>query len=347
MPLQQGAYTLADVETETSWYWAYQSRLALMADELGLDYLFMGSQYFPPEGLGGHHRTHSLEALMLAAALAAKTRQIYLIPTFSTVAEASPLYFARLASTLDHISNGRIGFNLMANQAYSDFGKHFGEMEDDLPRRYAVAHEFLETVKLLWSRNESVTHHGQFFDIYNATVSPKPIQSPFPLLMTAGLANVSLEFAARHCDLVFSVPGSNVDDTTRIMRDIRESGERLGRRLRPTALVYVICREREAEARARFRYIQDRADPASIGSHVCKFGRSIDDKADVDSLRAFGGNATGQVLVGTPEHVANELCALHKQGVEGVQIAFCDYVSELPFFAMEVIGYLRRAGLRP
>lgn len=347
MPLQQGAYTLADVDTETSWYWAYQKQLALLADELGLDYLFMGSQYFPADGLGGHHRTHSLEAMTLAASLAACTRQIYLIPTFSAVAEASPLYFSRLASTLDHISNGRIGFNLMANQAYADFGGHFGEMITALDQRYLVATEFIEQVKRLWRESESVTWHGQFFDIYNATISPKPVQKPWPLLMTAGLAEGSLDFAAVHCDLVFAVLGQNSNDTVRIMQDIRERGERVGRRLRPTVLAYVICREREAEAKARFRYILDRADPASIGGHAGKFGRSMKEKADSDALRAFGGNAAARPIVGTPDQVAEGLCALHSLGVEGVQIAFCDYVSELPFFATEVLGRLRQAGLRP
>ena len=346
MPLQQGAYTLADVETETSWHWDYQSELACVADELGIDYLFMGSQYFPPEGLGGHHRTHSLEALSLASALAAKTKQIYLIPTLSTVAEVSPLYFARVVSTLDHISNGRIGINVMANQAYADVGQFFGEMTADLGRRYAIADEFLQQVKRLWQEDSAITCSGEFFDLYNASISPKPRQQPSPLLMTAGIAGASLEFAARHCDLVFAVPGRDSKDTARIMREIRETAEEQGRRLRPTVLNYVICRETEADAKKSFDHILNRADSASIGGHLSKFGRSDSEKNAVDPLRAFGGNAAGTPIIGTPDQVAEKLGELHSAGVEGVQIALCDYVSESPFFAAEVMARLREAGLR-
>lgn len=334
LPVQQGAWTFSNVSSSTTWRWSYVASLAQTADQGGLDYLFMGSQYFPPGGFAGRHRTHSLEAVALANGIAALTRRIFLFPTLSALGECSPVYFARVLATLDHISQGRAGVNVMPNLAIADLGGVLAEQKD-LAQRYRVADEFVRIVKMLWSSNDLVSYDGEFHQVHKAHISPRPVQSPFPLIMSADLAPESADFLIDHCQVRFVSPNSTVGEECRPPRL---------RGVRATALQYAVCRRSRDEADVVANRLKDGFDPETLAGHNRKFARE-DCGASLDSSLALGGTMTFPPIVGKPTDVVDRLLALKEQGLGGVHMSFADYEEDLKFWVRDVMPLVREAGL--
>jgi len=81
-----------------------------------------------------------------------------------------PAHFASAAATLDHLSGGRLLVNIVSGQ---DNLAAYGDVAYDQPERYARTREFLQLVRLLWTR-ENVTYRGRYFGVSGSTVTPRP-----------------------------------------------------------------------------------------------------------------------------------------------------------------------------
>jgi probable F420-dependent oxidoreductase len=132
----------------------------------------------------------NLEPLAVLAAAASTTERIRLGTSVLLGNTRHPVHLAKTIATLDFISNGRI-----------TIGLGFGSREPDykavaIPyeHRGSRAVEQVQLMKRLWTE-DNVTHKGQFFNVENLTVGPRPIQKPHPPLWTGGSAEVALKRA--------------------------------------------------------------------------------------------------------------------------------------------------------
>nr|ART37398.1 E115 [uncultured bacterium]ART38457.1 G411 [uncultured bacterium] len=355
-PQGQGAWTASLIPIETRIEWNYLEELAVLADRGGLDYLFMGNGYYAKGGYGGIGRVRAagLDATTVAMALASVTQRLLLISTIHTAYHAvHPLFFAKMGATLDYISNGRWGPNLVAGISELN-ARHFGTAWFDHDERYVFADEFTTVLKRLWSDPEPVTFQGQYVKTESAWMEPKPTR--LPLMVNAGVSDVGLEFAARHCDWVFDAFGLDGDTPetsairARIAR-IKGFGRRHGKELKVAVCVYVICRETEAEAERAFAEIATHADLEAIQA-MRSPGALVDPKGS-EAFRRMSESSLGNAAIwnmykvqGNPEQVAEGLAALKAQGIDCLNLVFCNYVSELRFFVDRVLPLLQQAGLR-
>jgi len=196
--------------------------LARRAEAAGIDALFMADAL----ALGrdrGDHLAQPLEPLTLLSALAAVTSHIGLIATISTT-YTEPYNVARQLASLDHISGGRAGWNVVTT-ADETASRNFGHDSHAAHAvRYARADEYQQAVKRLWSswaadavqidraagtqtREGSirpVDFHSDHISIAGALNVPRPPQG-WPLLAHAGQSPDGLAVAARHAELIFSV----------------------------------------------------------------------------------------------------------------------------------------------
>lgn len=163
-----------------------------------------------------------LEPTTLLAALAGVTEHIGLIATASTTYD-EPYNLARRFATIDHISGGRAGWNIVTT-AGKDAARNFGL--DDVPAhrdRYERAAEFLEVALRLWDsweddflvgdkesgryadgdRIHTIDHIGRFFRVRGPLNVPRPPQG-HPVLVQAGSSTDGREFAARYAEAVFT-----------------------------------------------------------------------------------------------------------------------------------------------
>ena len=109
---------------------------------------------------------------------------------------------AKQATTVDHISGGRFALNIVCGWFRPEL-EMFGAplMEHDM--RYEYAAEWIEIVKLLWTRDDEFDYEGKFLRVNKGFSMPKPIQKPFPPLMNAGASGKGQHFAAKYADMAF------------------------------------------------------------------------------------------------------------------------------------------------
>ena len=200
-------------------------RVAQIAEAGKLDAVFLADNAAIVDQL--HFRPiTALEPTVLLASIAAATTHIGLIGSAST-SYNEPYNIARRFATLDHVSRGRAGWNIVTS-ADVPSARNFGlEAAPDHARRYARATEFTEVVKALWdswedeafvgdkaagrfidpTRVQPIAHRGEHFTVHGPLNLPRPPQG-HPVLVQAGASDDGRELASRHAEAVFSASQS-------------------------------------------------------------------------------------------------------------------------------------------
>jgi FMN-dependent oxidoreductase (nitrilotriacetate monooxygenase family) len=224
---------------------AYWTNLAQIAERGKFDSLFLADA--PVLWANAKHRPGgSLEPTVLLTALAGATRHIGLIATASTTYN-DPYNLARRFASLDHISGGRAGWNIVttgSKQAAANFGlgEHPSHRE-----RYERASEFTDISLALWDsweddaeigdkatgifadseRIHEISFAGQYFRVSGPLNVPRSPQGR-PLLVQAGSSPDGREFAARYAEAVFTAQ-QTLSDAQSFYSDLKSRVRRLGR----------------------------------------------------------------------------------------------------------------------
>jgi probable F420-dependent oxidoreductase len=132
----------------------------------------------------------NLEPLTVLAAAAGATQKIRLGTSVLLANLRHPSHVAKIISTLDFISNGRLTVGLGFGSRESDYKA----VEIPFEHRGSRAVEQVQLMKRLWTE-DNVTYKGRFYNVENLTVGPKPIQKPHPPIWTGGSADVALKRA--------------------------------------------------------------------------------------------------------------------------------------------------------
>lgn len=208
-----GAWRHPDVRPELELDIAYLQKLANIAEQGLLDSIFMA------DGYSG--RETWLEPLTQLSAIAPATRHIGLIATAGTVYN-EPYHLARQFASLDHISGGRAGWNIVTG---SDSAAH-NFSRDEHPEhdaRYDAAEEFVEVAKRLWdswddspfattgdtdhwvdrSKVREIHFKGKFYSVKGPLNVPRPPQG-YPVLVQAGSSERGVELAAKTAEVIFT-----------------------------------------------------------------------------------------------------------------------------------------------
>ncbi len=228
----------------------------------------------PIEALQRSHTVTSFEPFTLLSALAQHTRHIGLVATASTTFE-EPFHIARRFASLDHLSGGRAGWNIVTT-SNPDAARNFGRddhMEHD--ERYVRAREFHDVVTGLWdswaddafirdadsgrffdpARLHVLEHRGPHFSVRGPLHIARPVQG-WPVIVQAGASEAGRQLAAETAEVVFAAPGT-LENARRFYADVKGRMERLGRarehlKILPGAFVVVgDTVEQAREIRAR------------------------------------------------------------------------------------------------
>jgi FMNH2-dependent dimethyl sulfone monooxygenase len=351
LPIQSGGWTPSLAPRDTSWTFDYNARLAVRADELGFDLVFGLAQWLGKGGYGGtmRYREIGLDPMITTAALAPLTKNIVLISTVHVIYHWHPLHLAKIGATIDHMSNGRWGVNIVTGYRPAESAM-FGLPQPDHDTRYAMASEFLGAMQRLWDSDENVTFAGKYYRMRDAFVTPKPVNGR-PIIVNASTSPAGLDFAARHSDILFitSPAGAEIEAAIDALhahnRHIREQAAQHGRTVRTIVNPHVICRETEREARADYAAMLRQEDTQAVDNLMGSFthGDTLSFRGHKRSQRVVGGNVQ---LVGTPEQVVDWFVRLKAAGCDGVQLNFFDFLPDLEFFGARVMPLMREAGLR-
>lgn len=185
------------------------------------------------------------DPIPLLSFMAAATERIGLASTFST-SHHHPFYVARLWATLDHLTEGRVAWNVVTSLNHNQ-AANYGEEREDASQRYERAHEFVEVCLKLWnswdpdavvmdgpgavfadgSKVHRIEHDGEYFRSrgpLNVVRSPQGT----PALLQAGTSPEGRDFAARYADAVFAIQ-PNPSDADQLYHDIKNRAADHGR----------------------------------------------------------------------------------------------------------------------
>jgi FMN-dependent oxidoreductase (nitrilotriacetate monooxygenase family) len=213
-------------------------------------------------------------------ALAMTSRQIGLIATASTTF-STPWDLARRFGTADHVSGGRIGWNVVTTydpKAAENFGMKLPEHDD----RYARASEFVDVAKRLWDswedgalvrdpaagvwadtdRIHPADFHGDYYDVAGALSVPRSPQG-HPVLAQAGSSPAGIELAGQTADVVFT-PQKSIETGLAFREKIDAAAVRSGRQAGDVRIlpgVGFVLGSTEAKAQERRRTLEESVDP--------------------------------------------------------------------------------------
>jgi FMNH2-dependent dimethyl sulfone monooxygenase len=351
IPLQQGAWSPSTWPRGTSWTFEYNAECAVRAEELGFDLVFGLAQWLGKGGYGGEmrFRENAADPLLVTAGLAPITRNIILISTVHILYGWHPLHLAKFAASLDHMSGGRWGLNVVTGYKPSEY-EMFGIEPIPHDERYEMADEFSVLMRRLWTEDANLTVDGRWWKMRNAFVAPKPAHGAV-IMVNAASSGAGLAYAAKHSDLIFvtSPAGATLDRACEALpahnARIKALARAHGRDVRTIINPHVICRETEAEAWAQYHAIRSHADPVAAETFYRTFvgGDQQSWKAATLEDWTVGGNVH---VVGSPEQIVDGFTRLRAAGCDGVQVNFYDYLPDLEFFGARVLPLMRQAGLR-
>ncbi len=329
--------------------WPDIAGMIKLADAAGLEFLLPAARW---KGIPGavNNRLWSFETLTHAASAAAITSRIGVFATVHTPI-IHPIVAAKCMTTIDHVSGGRSGINIVCGWNQADFDM-FGFEQLPHAERYVQGAEWFD----IWSRlvagaPEPFDYNGKHFPNLKAVSGlPGSLQKPRPVVFSAAYSPAGRDFAVRHADYLLTVLDS-VEGGKQEIADMRDRSRRAGRDQAPgsIAVAYVVCRETRQEAEAFHHYYAvENADHAGVDYYVgTRRAQSALPEAVYNEkrVRIAAGNA-GYPLVGSPDDVAAGIKDLHDAGFDGAALIFLNYGDELPFFVERVLPLLEQEGLR-
>jgi pyrimidine oxygenase len=293
-------------------------------------------------GFGGQTEfwDYNLESFTLMAGLAAVTKKIKLYATAATLV-TPPAIMARMATTIDSISHGRFGVNLITGwqrPEYSQMGMWPGDQF--FSNRYEYLGEYIKVCKELWETGKS-DFKGEHFQMDDCRMLPKP-EKHIPIIC-AGQSAAGMEFSAQHADYNFCF-GKGLNTPTAFAptaERLQAVNEKVGRQVGSVVLIMVIADETDEKAMAKWEMYKEGKDQdaldwmATQGAVDKKSGKDTNVRDMTDPTSAV--NLNMGTLVGSFASVAAMLDEIDTvPGCEGVLLTFDDFIQGMEDYGQKI-----------
>ncbi|KRB60260.1 alkanesulfonate monooxygenase [Rhizobium sp. Root708] len=272
------------------------------------------------------------ESFVTAAALAAKTEKLQFLVAIRP-GTASPAYYARLTTTLDRISNGRLLLNIVVGGSPAELagdGIHLAHDE-----RYAHADEFFTVFEELLEKGIA-SYDGKYIKATNARLGFPSVQNPRPPLYFGGSSDAGIDFSVGRVDkyLTWGEPPAQVAEK---VEKVRAAAAQKGREVSFGIRLHFIVRETDEEAWAAADKLISKLDDDTIREAQERFVQESDSVGQKRMAALHGGRrdnlevspnlwagvglvraGAGTALVGSPKTVAARLREYQDIGVDTV-----------------------------
>ncbi|MGE0858418.1 MAG: LLM class flavin-dependent oxidoreductase [Gammaproteobacteria bacterium] len=337
--------TITHAPTSFEPTYAHNVAISRLADRLGLELLVPVGRW---KHFGGSTRfnENNLEVYTWATAMACNTERVMVFAT-SHVPTVHPLFAAKQAATIDQISAGRFGLNIVCGWFRPEIEMFGADLiaHDD---RYRMADEWLTCMKRAWTEQD-FDFDGDFYHIKQGFLLPKPVQQPWPAIINAGSSEAGREFSARHVDFNF-ITITTEEEAAFLIEDVKRRAAAHRRRCGVMTYGLVCCRDTEKEARELYDSIVRHGDWEATENIMRLLGIESTSFGNQETVRNLGERFIagwgGYPLVGTPEQVVEQMQNIHAMGIEGFILSWLDYLPELEYFGERVMPLLKQAGLR-
>jgi alkanesulfonate monooxygenase SsuD/methylene tetrahydromethanopterin reductase-like flavin-dependent oxidoreductase (luciferase family) len=288
------------------------------AERLGLDAMWLAELHFNPE------RSVLASPLVLAAAIAARTKTMKIGTAVQVLPLCHPLRLAEEVATIDHLANGRLIFGVGRSgfaHTYKTYGVDYGESRE----RFA---ETLAIVKRAFTE-ERFSHKGKYFAYDNVRLSPRPVQRPWPEIRVAAASPDTYEEMGTMGHAIFvAARTGNLSELGPMVKVYQGAWKAAGHPGKGGVFLRVPVYVAETEERAR-------EEPRESILHLLRtIGSRLAESAKLDSARAIekrgerGAKMVSieydevlreRMIVGTPSQVVDRLKQVQEElGLDGI-----------------------------
>ena len=307
LSLPQGwTMDLASIQDPVEAYEA-MTHVAQTADEVGFESAWLVDHFHT---IPHPSQEVTFECWTTAAAVARDTKRIRIGQAVTCNGYRNPALLAKMASTVDVLSHGRLNFGIGAGwyeHEYRAYGYNYPEAPDRLRR----LREAVQVILAMWTQEEAA-FEGTYYQVRGAINQPKGVQKPhIPLLIGGGGEKVTLKLVAQYGDAC-NVSG-DLETIKRKLTVLKEHCETVGRdyeSIHRTVACACAIGETDEQGRAKF--------PTAL----------------------LGRPSTAGALIGSPDTIRKRLADLEAVGVQEVILGFPDVLQPdtLRFFAKEFIA---------
>ena len=314
-------------------------RIVQRAEHYGMDFAL---SMIKLRGFGGDSEfwDYAHESFTLMAGLAAVTTKIKLFASVA-VLTLPPAMVARMAVTIDSISPGRFGVNIVSGWAkdeYTQMGLWPGD--EYFGYRYDYSAEYVQVMQALWA-NGQCDLQGKYFTMNDCRLLPKP-EGKIELV-AAGQSDTGMAFTAKYCDYQF-VLGSGVNTPTAFAptnQRLLAAAQATGRDIGSYVLLMVIADETDAAAMAKWQLYNDGADATAL-SWMADQGAGDPNASEGSTARSITApqgavNFNIGTIVGSYASVAHMLDeAATVPGTKGLMLTFDDFIEGMEMFGTRI-----------
>jgi len=336
LPIANGGWIVSKATPPLDGGWEQNRDAALIAEEQGFDFVMAMGKW---RGFGGEteHWGRSLEAVTMMAGIAALTKRVKVWATLHAILH-NPAVAAKMIATLDQVSGGRAGLNIVAGAYRGEF-EQMDAWDADLDHdaRYDLTEEWTRIIKRLW-REPKVSFEGKYFTFRDCVSEPKPVKPPF--LICAGMSARGFDFSVREADGCF-IGGRDATETAAASRRAKTLAAGLDKTIRTYCMMTVITAPTDAEAEARARKYRDGLDEGAVAGMLESYGVPKNSEGNAMTARAQGAFMT-QTAVGSPSTCARQIEAfLRDCDLDGLMFIYDDYPAGLRVTGQEILPHLR------
>ena len=288
---------------------AYEAmtRVAQSADELGFASVWLVDHF---DTIPHPSQEKTFECWTTTAALARDTKRVRIGQLVTCNGYRNPAFLAKMASTVDVLSHGRLNFGIGAGWYEHEF-RSYGYDYPAAPDRLRRLREAVQVIRAMWTQEEA-SFEGKYYQVHGAINQPKGVQQPhIPLLIGGGGEQVTLKLVAQYGDAC-NIYG-DVETIKRKFAILKEHCENIGR---------------------------DYESIHRTATALCSIAET-DEQALAKIPAGFLNRPSGQGAVyGSPATIRQRLDELEEAGVQELIIAFPDVLrlDTLSYFANELMA---------
>ena len=338
IPINNNGWLISENSPQYKPSFDLNKRIALRAEHYGMDFLL---SMIKLRGFGGKTEfwEYGLESFTLMSGLAAVTEKIKIFATCPTLI-IPPAFAARMCNTIDSISHGRFGLNLITGwqpPEYTQMGLWPGD--EHFKNRYQMLDEYAHVLRELWETGSS-DFKGEYYQMDDCRVWPQPEADM--KIICAGSSDAGLAFSAKWADYAFCLgKGVNTPTAFSFNNDrLAAATEKTGRNVSVFVLMMVIADETDEAAMAKWKSYNEGVDIDAISWLIDQGAKDTHNTdTNVRQLAAPEGavNINMGTLVGSYETVArmlDEIAEVPNTG--GVLLTFDDFEQGIEDFGTRI-----------
>jgi pyrimidine oxygenase len=337
LPIGNGGWMLSTSAPHPEASYAWNRRAAVHAEDIGLDFVMSMAKW---RGFGGStdHWGRSLESMTLMSALAEATSRVRIWASMHANVH-NPAIAAKMFTTLQDISGGRAGMNIV-NGAYAAEFEQFGGWDPELSHgdRYVMTELWTEAVTRLWTE-DSVTMRTPYFDLVDCESRPHPAVRP--TIISAGRSPEARAFQARYADGAF-LSGDSLEEMRELSCDVHARAAANGRVCKTYSMLTVVQDETDELAQKKVAQWGAGLDREALALMRSSWG------VPPDQARAWAAGAIGEAAFQTPyvagsadtliEHITS---IVGEADLDGLMLIFPEYDEDMLLFGETVLPTLR------